>query len=291
MIIYRGRPIDLAQARVDARDLQQVDDALLAARHLLYRPDQAWSMLASSSHHTAPVAVIDQANRAALAGADLMVAFWPSQVPSLGLGREIEMAASLGKPVVLVTDAGRVQWSAQDLVTVPLGDLAQLDAAVRAFESQPLSPQAVGFWLEHPDASMPFRAHLGDAGFDLATCIDTVVPPGAFLDVETGLRVVLPQGMWGRITGRSSTLRKYGALVNEGVIDCGYRGPLYIGLRNLTADPITLPLGTRIAQLIPHRLMAGMVPTRALTESEFKAMPHDGRGEAGFGSTGTGPAS
>lgn len=287
MIIYRGRPIDLAHAKIDESVVHRLDGSLIAAGHLLYRPDTAWTMLRNSRHREAPTAVIDQANRAALAGADLMVAFWPSQVPSLGLGREIEMATALGKPVILVTDTA-AQWSGLDLVRVAIDDLAGLASAIARYVEHPVSPQAVGFWLESPDAAMPFRAHLGDAGYDLATSIDTVVPAGGFVDIETGLRVVLPTGVWGRITGRSSTLRKYGLLVSEGVIDHGYRGPLFVGVRNLTNAAVVLETGTRIAQFIPHRLVAGLVTTRALTEAEFKAAPHDGRGDAGFGSTGTG---
>lgn len=128
---------------------------------------------------------------------------------------------------------------------------------------------------------LPSRVYDGDAGFDLPVARRTVVEPGQFVDVPSAYRVAAPEGFWLRITGRSSTLRKYGLLVNESVIDEGWRGPLFAGVRNLGSEVVVLERGMRVAQLVPHRLDAAVLSSVLVDELR----PGD-RGESGFGSTG-----
>lgn len=127
----------------------------------------------------------------------------------------------------------------------------------------------------------PKQAMPGDAGLDLTVAEAAVIEPGTFADVDLGVSVELPEGVWAMLTGRSSTIRKRGLLVAQGVIDQGYRGPLYAGVWNLTQSLRRLERGDRVAQLIPMPLVAdSVVPLRVteLGESE--------RGTQGFGSTG-----
>ena len=80
----------------------------------------------------------------------------------------------------------------------------------------------------HPDLMVKYdddyvaelaRVHQGDAGLDLyCTTEAIVVPPGGFVDIPLGVSVEIPEGYWAMLTGRSSTLRKRGLLVNQGVI-------------------------------------------------------------------------
>lgn len=128
---------------------------------------------------------------------------------------------------------------------------------------------------------VPERQYGGDAGFDLPIPRRVVVPPGEFVDVPSAYRAAPPEGYWLRITGRSSTLRRYGLLVNESVIDGGWRGPLVAGVRNLGSESVVLERGMRVAQVIPQRLDAALIDSRLVSELR----PGD-RGERGFGSTG-----
>lgn len=127
---------------------------------------------------------------------------------------------------------------------------------------------------------VPTKAYPGDTGWDLYVSRDVVIPARSFIDIPTNIAIAMPEGLWGRITGRSSTLRKYGLLVNEGIIDNGYRGELFIGVFNLTDHDRFIPAGTRLAQLIFHRLIEDLQwePTMVLPPSQ--------RQDRGFGSSG-----
>lgn len=143
--------------------------------------------------------------------------------------------------------------------------------------------QALGFVLLTPEARLPERTYAGDAGFDLYVAEETAVHPGEFVDIPLGVSVGFPAGVWGRITGRSSTLRSTGLLVNEGIIDNGYNGPLFAGVRNLTDKTVFVEEGDRIAQLILHDNVSARFEAVAVDGHEESA---DGRGLAGFGSSG-----
>lgn len=132
----------------------------------------------------------------------------------------------------------------------------------------------------HDNASAPRRGHPGDAGHDLYVSKTITIPPGEFRDVSTDICVCFPDNIWGRITGRSSTLRDLKVLVMEGILDNGYRGELKIGAYNLSnIEEITLTQGMRIAQLILHDL----ITVRFKVTEE---LPISNRGSDGFGSTG-----
>lgn len=139
--------------------------------------------------------------------------------------------------------------------------------------------QPVYFKKLEPGAQVPTRAHANDAGWDLYTSRRTVIPAGDYADVHTDLAIAMPRGVWGFITGRSSTVRKYGMRVEQAVIDNGYRGEMFVGLWNLRDFDQEIEVGVRVAQLIFLPLYGPIwVETEELAETE--------RGDDGFGSTG-----
>lgn len=127
----------------------------------------------------------------------------------------------------------------------------------------------------------PTQAHDDDAGFDLYVDGEWTVQPGQFMDISLGIATKLPTGTWGLLTGRSSTLRRLGLMVTQGVIDCGYTGPLFAGVWNLTKFPVTVNHGDRIAQyIIMHNVAENTVPQKVIS------LPNTQRGSKGFGSSG-----
>lgn len=130
-------------------------------------------------------------------------------------------------------------------------------------------------------ARRPFRKHSGDAGWDLYASRPCTIAPGETADVHTDIYISMPPRLYARITGRSSSLRKHRLLVNEGIIDNGYRGELFVCVHNLGDEPFRVEPGMRLAQMLFHVI-------EDVRWSEVEELPGspDGRGDAGFGSTG-----
>lgn len=129
---------------------------------------------------------------------------------------------------------------------------------------------------------MPFKQYESDAGWDLFVSKDVDIPPHSSVDVHTSIKIKIPYFMYGRITGRSSTLRKHKLLVNEGIIDSGYVGELHSLVMNLSDEVFHVKQGMRLAQLI-----FAEVPRIEFNQVRF--IIDDGsqtRGDHGFGSTG-----
>jgi len=135
--------------------------------------------------------------------------------------------------------------------------------------------------LLHPEARLPRRAHAGDAGADLFSVEEMVIPPGERRDIGTGIALAIPPGFAGFVQPRSGLAFRHGLmLVNSpGLIDAGYRGEVRVSLYNSGSEPFKVNVGERIAQLV----------VQAVEEPEFIAAAELGdsdRGEGGFGSTG-----
>ena len=140
----------------------------------------------------------------------------------------------------------------------------------------------IEFKLLHKLAQAPKYAHDGDAGADLVCIEDVTLAPGERQLVPTGVAIGLPVGYVGLVHPRSGLANKHGiGIVNTpGTIDSGYRGELKICLINLDPkDSVTLPAGSRIAQLVIQEVTTGQfVEVDELDDTE--------RSDNGFGSTG-----
>lgn len=131
------------------------------------------------------------------------------------------------------------------------------------------------------NAKMPYKKHIGDAGWDLYTSRECTIMPGETVDVHTDIKIDMPPFLYARITGRSSSLRKHNLLVNEGIIDNGYTGELFVCVRNMGNKPFIVEPGMRLAQVLFHTIE----DVRWSEVDEIKPTPGK-RGNAGFGSTG-----
>ena len=134
-----------------------------------------------------------------------------------------------------------------------------------------------------PEAALPERAHLGDAGLDLRSAVEIEVPAGGRAMVPTGLAVAIPEGFTGLVLPRSGLASRHGlTLANApGLIDAGYRGELTCAVVNLDREhAVRIARGDRIAQLV-------IVAVPDVKPSWVDDLPSSSRGEGGFGSTGT----
>lgn len=133
-------------------------------------------------------------------------------------------------------------------------------------------------WMRlHPDARIDPPAHPGDVGFNLTVVEATAIPKRGVVDVPLGVAIEPPPGTWVYICGRSSALNR-GILVHTGVIDNGYRGPLYARVM-ATGRETHVEAGAQIAQLI---VLPAIVPESQQTPR----LQQTYRGTDGFGSTG-----
>lgn len=129
----------------------------------------------------------------------------------------------------------------------------------------------------------PVRAHDTDAGLDLHVPAGQgcLVRRDAVYAIDLGIRVAIPDGYYGQLVLRSSAGAKGLAIPHgAGIIDSGYRGNLKLLIVAL-ADPVLVAAEERLCQLIilplPH------------VDVEVGVVDDDtDRGQAGFGSTGTG---
>lgn len=130
------------------------------------------------------------------------------------------------------------------------------------------------------DAIMPTRGSDGAVGYDLYSTEDTVVPcqAGRAL-VGTGISVVLPPGVYGRVASRSGLAVKHCINVGAGVIDPDYTGEIKVVLFNHGENDFEIKRGDRIAQLVLERCETPPV-------KEIEIIEETERGSGGFGSTG-----
>ncbi len=146
------------------------------------------------------------------------------------------------------------------------------------------SPDVVEVLLSQldPDIPEPGYAHPGDAGADLRTRVDVVIPPGERATVPTGTSIALPDGYAAFVHPRSGLAARHGiTIVNApGTVDAGFRGEITVTLLNTDArEAVSFHRGDRIAQLV-------IQPVSRARFVRTERLPGSHRGEGGLGSTG-----
>lgn len=132
-----------------------------------------------------------------------------------------------------------------------------------------------------PEAQLPAYATPEAAGMDVKAIAETVIGPGRWAKVATGLAVELPPGYEIQVRGRSGLAVKFGVTVLNapGTIDSDYRGEIGVALLNHGEAPYTIYPGDRIAQLVVARAPQADI-------EEVVELSSSDRGTKGFGSTG-----
>ena len=133
----------------------------------------------------------------------------------------------------------------------------------------------------HPDAVLPAYAHPSDAGMDVRSVEELVIPAGKRALVHTGLIVLLPPLYEAQVRPRSGLALKFGVTVlnTPGTIDSGYRGEIGVILANFGDADFIVKKGDKIAQLV-------IAPVTQPEVCEVSEIDETDRGAGGFGSTG-----
>ena len=134
------------------------------------------------------------------------------------------------------------------------------------------------------EVSLPKYETSGSSGMDLSANIDAKlnIEPGKTAIIPTGLALSIPTGFEVQIRPRSglAAKQKISVLNTPGTIDSDYRGEIKVILINLSQESFKVEKGLRIAQMV-------VCPVVQAQLKEVNDLSETGRGEGGFGSTGT----
>ncbi len=137
--------------------------------------------------------------------------------------------------------------------------------------------------IKRVDKTLPLPKYetAGSVGFDLLCRESAEIAPHTIVLIPANVIVETPPGYMLMVCLRSSTPRKLGLLMPQGlgIVDndyCGEADELKIQVYNFTEAPVTIERGSRIAQAVFVR-----VDTAEWHETEIMTAPSRG----GFGST------
>jgi dUTP pyrophosphatase len=126
---------------------------------------------------------------------------------------------------------------------------------------------------------VPSYSHPGDAGADLKSAVEEVIPARGKKLIPTGIRLKLPPGHVGLVWPRSGLAVNHSLDSGAGVIDSQYRGEIKVLLFNHSDHDFQIKPGDRIAQLLVQKVeMIEFIQVEELDETR--------RGNGGFGSSG-----
>lgn len=133
------------------------------------------------------------------------------------------------------------------------------------------------------DNCAPYKKHRYDAGWDLRSAHeDFTLKPGAKVTVDTGIKLAIPRNYVGLIMPRSGLgcKNRVGLANTVGVIDADYRGEVKVFLVNDGHADVEIKQYDRVCQLL-------IVPVVLQSMRKVGFLGDTGRGEGGFGHTGT----
>ena len=135
------------------------------------------------------------------------------------------------------------------------------------------------------DLTLPAYQSTGAAGLDLHAAVPennpTVIPPGQWAAIPTGIAIALPPMTEGQVRPRSGLAKRHGVtlLNTPGTVDSDYRGEIHVILVNFGRESFAVERGSRIAQLV-------ITPVAHAQLSEVETLDETERNAGGFGSTG-----
>ena len=121
-------------------------------------------------------------------------------------------------------------------------------------------------------------AHYGDAGYDIYSREDVLIPARRCEVFRTGVHIEIPNGYVGLLKSKSGLNVKH-CITGEGVIDSGYTGEICVNLYNHSLSPKYFEPGDKLIQIL-------IVPIITPAIEIVDDIEGDTRGDNGFGSTG-----
>lgn len=133
------------------------------------------------------------------------------------------------------------------------------------------------------DLPLPKYMSAHAAGMDMYAGVseDTIIEPGGWKLIPTGIAIALPAGYEAQVRPRSGLALKQGVSIlnTPGTVDADYRGEVGVILMNHSKKDLIIKRGDRIAQMIINKI-------EHVTIEEVAELPSTDRGAGGFGHTG-----
>ena len=131
------------------------------------------------------------------------------------------------------------------------------------------------------DVILPNYAHKEDAGMDIYSYEDLIIPSGSWALVKTGFCMELPTGYEAQVRSKSGVALKSGVFVlnSPGTIDENYRGEVGVILMNVSKEDYQVSKNQKVAQMVINKVEHFEV-------EEVTDVSKTERGTGGFGSTG-----
>lgn len=288
MTVYLAHPIDHTNGNKVKQHLPKIAQACKdAGASGVFIPGEAWHFIDTSTAQQ-----VQHANLDVITYSDVLVAYWPLGVETVGVPLEVAHAHHRSVPIVIIRGDGTTPLSLAPFnpTMVPEEDILECCELLTSAVKQAIAPHhGLPFWdgrMEakyNGDGAQPEAALPGDAGFDIAYHGDTDITiwPNEVARVPSGICYQMPTGYWSLILGRSSTFSKRNLFVPPSVIDAGYTGDIFAICWNIGNTAEVIKPGDRLAQIIPMPLSAEFMQW-------IKApLEETARGAAGFGSTGS----
>lgn len=128
-------------------------------------------------------------------------------------------------------------------------------------------------------AHFPRKAYDDDAGFDLFTREDFIVPADGSAVCDTGVHLAIPRGYCGLLVSKSGLNVKF-EITSTGLVDSGYTGSIIVKLyNNDSGHDKAFRAGDKITQIVILP-----IPDVELVETDY--LPSTERDKNGFGSSG-----
>lgn len=139
----------------------------------------------------------------------------------------------------------------------------------------------IKFKKEDSSAMLPSYAHPEDAGMDIFSNEEKIIPAKTWALVKTGFSMELPSNYEAQVRSKSGLTLKSGLIVlnSPGTIDENYRGEVGVILMNVSDVDYKVEKHQKIAQMVINKVEHFKVEV-------VNEMTKTNRGDGGFGSTG-----
>lgn len=138
--------------------------------------------------------------------------------------------------------------------------------------------------LVRKGAVVPTYAHITDAGVDLVSAIDIILEPHSTgTIIPTGIAIGLPLGYEAQVRAKSGNSMKTTLRISNsvGTVDSGFIGEIGVIVDNIGDEPLSIPKGKGIAQLVlKEQPLFNFIQVEELEETD--------RGTGAYGSSNRG---